>query len=146
MKNIKSNIFKKYNAIIAALIGLLGYSCSDGGDDPVVEYGTPSAKFIVKGKVVSAETKKGIENIRVIMVNDTTFTDSEGKYQVVDEHGFPVSQKYTIKLQDIDGDLNGEFQDKESDVEFKDPKFTGGNGNWYSGETSKEFDIEMDNK
>ncbi len=40
MKRVKINMFKSWNFVIAALIGLLGYSCAqDEGDNPV-EYGT----------------------------------------------------------------------------------------------------------
>lgn len=146
MKNIKNNIFKACNAFLALLIGFLGYSCGDEGDDPVVEYGTPHAKFIVKGKVLASETNQGIKNIRVIMAGDTTNTDGEGNYQVVDEHGSTIGGKYRIEVQDVDGALNGEFENKDSEVEFKDPKFTGGDGRWHIGEVSKELDIELNEK
>lgn len=147
MKKVKIKFFKTYNAIIAGLIGLLGFSSCDkiGGGDPVVEYGTPSAKFIVNGKVIASDSKEGIENIRVVIPGDTTKTDSEGKYQI-HVNGFPEDQKFNIEFQDIDGALNGDFQNLDTVVEFKDPDFTDGDGHWYKGESSKELNIELNNK
>jgi putative lipoprotein (rSAM/lipoprotein system) len=95
--------------------------------------------------VIDAESKEGIENIRVVIPGDTTKTDSEGKYQI-DVQGFPVNSKYEIQFQDIDGALNGEFQDLDTEVEFKDSEFTDGDGHWYYGETSKELNIELNKK
>lgn len=144
MKKIKVKFFKTSNALIAGLIALLGFASSC--IKPKVEYGTPHAKFIVNGKVISSDSKEAIENIQVIMQWDTTKTDSEGRYQVIDYSGFPVEQTFNIKFLDIDGAANGEFQDLDTLVEFKNPQFVGGDRSWYSGETSTEFEIELNPK
>ncbi len=136
---MKIKILKTYNVIIAGLLSILGFASSCDSKD---EYGTPSAKFIVNGKVKS-DTDQPIENIRVIMQSDTSYTNNDGSYQVEDKWGFPTDQTYNIKFQDIDGETNGEFSDLDTIVEFKDPKFSGGDGDWYSGETSKEFDVKL---
>jgi putative lipoprotein (rSAM/lipoprotein system) len=81
--------------------------------------------------------------IQVIMKNDTSFTDNEGKYEVVDEGAFPTNQTYTIQFRDIDNELNGSFIDRDTLVEFKNPEFSHGNGHWYEGETTKEFNIKL---
>ncbi len=145
MKKVKIKFFKTSNAIIAGLITLLGFASSCEKVSRV-EYGTPSAKFIVNGKVISSDSNEAIENIRVIMQGDTTKTDNEGKYQVVDKYGFPSDQVYDIKFQDIDGVTNGDYQNLDTIIEFKNPQFINGDGNWYSGETSKELDIELNKK
>lgn len=145
MKKVKIKFFKTSNAIIAGLISLLGFALSCE-KDPKVEYGTPSAKFMVNGKVISSDSNEAIENIRVVMQGDTTKTDKEGKYQVVDKHGFPRDQTYDIKFTDIDGATNGDYQNLDTTIEFKNPQFIKGDGNWYSGETSKEFNIELSKK
>ena len=145
MKKVKIRFLKTSNAIIAGLIALLGFTASCEKDSKV-EYGTPSAKFIVNGKVVSSNSNQAIENIRVVMKADTTRTDSEGKYQVVDEYGFPGSHSYDIQFQDTDGAANGDFQDLDTIVEFVDPQYSNGSGNWYSGEASEELDVELNPK
>ena len=38
-----------YNAVLAALLSMLGYGCSSS-DEPV-EYGTPHADYMIKGQV-----------------------------------------------------------------------------------------------
>ena len=57
--------------------------------------------------------------------------------------GFPLSKNFNIDLKDIDGTENGEFQNLDTIVEFKNPVFTGGNKHWYNGQTEKEFDLKM---
>ena len=143
MKKVKIKFFKTSNAIIFGLLALLGFTTSC---EKKVEYGTPSAKFIVNGKVISSDSNEAINNIRVVMRGDTTKTDNEGKYQVVDKYGFPSDQTYDIQFQDIDGATNGDYQNLDTIIEFKNPQFINGDGNWYSGETSKELDIEFNKK
>lgn len=137
---MKIKILKTYNVLIAGLLAILGFTTACDSED---EYGTPSAKFIVNGKVKSSETDQPIENIRVTMQGDTSYTDVNGAYQVVDKWGFPKDQTYNIEFNDIGGEGNGEFSDLDTIVEFKDPKFTDGDEGWYSGETSKVFDVKL---
>ena len=132
------------NALISGCLTLLGFSCDLA--NPMDEYGTPNAKFIVNGTVRSAENEEAVKNIRVIMKNDTSFTDNEGKYEVVDEGAFPTDQTYTIQFQDFDNESNGAFMDKDTLVEFKNPEFSHGDGHWYEGETTKELDIKLTSK
>lgn len=144
MKRLEIKFLKTYNAIIAVVLTLLGFasSCILFG----CEYGTPSAKFIVKGKVESAEDNKAIQNIRVVMLGDSVTTDINGNYEVTDKYSFPKDQTYNIKFKDIDNALNGEFENLDTIVEFKDPIFKNGDGDWYRGETEKEFNIKLDPK
>lgn len=137
---MKIKLLKTYNVLITGLLAILGYSTACDSKD---EYGTPSAKFIVNGKVKSSETDLPIKNIRVTMQGDTTYTDFNGAYQVIDKWGFPTDQTYNIQFSDIDGEANGEFSNLDTIVEFKNPKFTDGDRDWYSGETSKEFDVKL---
>ena len=149
MKKARNKFYSVYNSIIIGLLGILGLttsSCDKLRPDPVAEYGVPSAKFIVNGKVEARADNSAIENIRVIMRQDTTYTDSEGKYQLIDKYGSPMSQDIEIKFSDIDGANNGEFNNMDTVVEFKNPEFVNGDGKWYAGETSKEFNIELEKK
>jgi putative lipoprotein (rSAM/lipoprotein system) len=150
MKEIQTKFLKYSNAIIVGLLAILGFaSCCDNDD---VEYGTPSATFIVRGKVTSIETQEAIKNIKVIVHGDTsigyywnrdtTVTDNEGNY-VIDKHGFPENRAFKIQFQDIDSLLNGEYQNLDTIIEFNNPVFTGGDGDWYVGETTKEINIKL---
>lgn len=144
MKKVKNKFYKTSNAIIFGLLALLGFasSCDKGSK---AEYGTPSAKFIVNGNVDAKESNTPIKNIRVIMNRDTSFTDGEGHYQV--ESGeFPNNQTFQINFQDIDGAINGEYQNLDTIVEFVNPQFVNGDGNWYEGETSKDLNVKLDKK
>lgn len=141
MDMIKNGYLRFYNAIIVSLLALLGFACSNG--TAPVEYGSPSAKFIVNGNVSSAETNEPVRNIRVVMQNDTAYTDQEGSYQVADNWGFSTDQTYIIKFTDIDNELNGAYHAIDTVVVFNDPEFTGGDGKWYSGETTKILDIKL---
>lgn len=147
MKKAKTKFYKTSNAIIFGLLALLGFATScEKGPNTIAEYGTPSAKFIVKGKVDSKETNTPIKNVRVIMNSDTSFSDSEGRYQVIENYGFPTNQTFQIKFQDIDGLINGDYEDIDTVVEFANPQFVNGDGHWYEGETSKEFNVKLNEK
>lgn len=150
MKKIKISFFKKYNAVLNFFVTILGFgaacsfsSCMYG--DPTVEYGTPYATFKVKGSVKSEITSNAIPNIRVVMRNDTAYTDASGNYQVSNEE-FPEDQVFELKFEDIDGETNGVYQPLDTIVEFTDPEFSGSSDDWYSGDTEKEIDIKLKNK
>ena len=51
-----------YNAVLAALLSMLGYGCSSS-DEPV-EYGTPHADYMIKGQVTD-EAGNPIQGINV---------------------------------------------------------------------------------
>ncbi|MDR2802012.1 MAG: radical SAM-associated putative lipoprotein [Prevotellaceae bacterium] len=142
------------NAIIAALLSLLG--CTINHDNPV-EYGTPSADFIINGKV-SSNTGQPVPRIAVVMREyvgtdndgrplfykvDSTGTNDNGDYQVKSEGTFPEDKTYRLAFSDIDGVTNGAFKDTTVTVEFIDPVFTGRDKHWYAGETGKEVNIQL---
>jgi putative lipoprotein (rSAM/lipoprotein system) len=145
---MKIRILKKGNKLIALLLSLLGFTSACiiiGG----AEYGTPHADFIVRGSVVSERDNKAIKNIMVTMrdtasvyYRDSINTNLTGSY-VLKVTGFPLSKSFEIELKDIDGAENGEFQNLDTIIEFKDPVFTGGNKHWYNGQTEKEFNIKL---
>ena len=86
-----------YNAVLTALLSMLGYSCSS--DDIVdeygvpVEYGVPTAHFIMKGTVTD-EAGTPIQVIKATLKVmpyqqpehaygiDSTMTDAACKYQI----------------------------------------------------------------
>jgi len=142
---MKTRYLKTYNKLISYLLALLGVSlaCSNGCAmyGTPAEYGTPNATFKVLGKVTT-EQDVAIPNIQVVLDYDTAFTDNLGNYQVQTVN-FPDNQIFPVHFKDVDEVQNGEFQPLDTVVEFKDPQFTGGTGNWNAGETEKEFNIKL---
>ena len=123
-------------------MAMLGFAASCDSIGPQAMYGTPTAKYIVNGKVTSSSSGQEIENIKIKLRRDSTKTDSQGNYQI--ETGeFPDGETFNIEFIDADSTDNGEYQSLDTIVEFKDPHFIGGDGDWYAGETSKEFNIKL---
>ena len=55
---------------------------------------------------------------------------------------FTGSEIFRLTFKDIDGNNNGSYQETDSLIDFSDVEFTNGDG-WYSGEKSKEINIEL---
>ncbi len=145
---MKPKIIKRYNKVISILLSVLGFGsvltftgCDEEEVSPV-EYGTPFATFIVKGKVNSEQTSSPVSNIRVIMGYDSTLTDESGNYELSNTD-FPTDQTFELSFKDIDGETNGSLQSLDTTITFTNPEFTDGDDSWYSGETEKEIDIEL---
>jgi len=150
MRIIKHKCLKTYNALIVSLISFLGFASSCDPLGGKAMYGTPSADFIVKGKVGTAANSP-VAGIKVEMsmeansylLNTASSAESTGAYKVTGGGQFPDDQTFKIKFTDVDGALNGEFETLDTTVVFKDPKFTGGDGNWYHGQTEKELNVKL---
>lgn len=146
MKNKYFRSFlSSYNSLIISLISFLGFAgaCRMVADEygpPPSEYGTPYARFIVKGTVSSV--RNPLQGIRVVMENDTTVSDSLGKYQVSAIRPAEI-QNFLLKFEDIDGQQNGLYKPLDTVAEFNNPIFNGGNGYWDQGEVEKEMDINL---
>ncbi|MFW5657044.1 MAG: radical SAM-associated putative lipoprotein [Bacteroidota bacterium] len=143
MKSAQIKFFKAYNGLLAVILALLGFSTSC--EETRVEYGTPSAKFIVNGTIESKESSKPIKNLRVVMQYDTTYSDGDGNYQVA-VTDFPDDQDFQLEVADVDGPENGDYQDLDTIVQFRNPEFINGDGDWYSGETQQEINIKLNPK
>ena len=145
---MKIKLLEKHNKLIAFLLSVIGIggACSFGGCayGTPVEYGTPTATFKISGKV-NSEEEANIKGIRVIMCDDTAYTSEEGKFQVQTVN-FPADVDLDIEFDDTDGELNGAFQSLDTIVSFVDPEFKNGDGHWYQGETSKEFNVKLKSK
>ncbi len=146
-----------YSKILSFLLILLGFSsCGNNGDDGddgdmMLMYGTPTAKFIVKGKIVN-EKDKDLSGLKVALgrVNtwsesgkatyyvDSVNTDTQGLFKVSIQD-FPTNQKFVIRYEDVDGEQNGLIETVIDTVRFEKPKFTNGSGAWYAGETTKDL-------
>lgn len=145
---MKIKLLSVYSRILSFVLVFLGFqSCSTV--DPKDEYGTPSAKFIVKGKVENGDKEvsglkvalgvinKGYDKEKVRYV-DSVNTDVKGLFKVSIKD-FPTSQKFVIKYEDIDEEKNGLLETVIDTVRFDNPSFTNGSGGWYVGETTKDL-------
>lgn len=158
---MKVRFTRWYNAVLTALLGLLGYSCSS--DDIVDEYGTlvaeygvPTAHFIMKGTVTD-EAGTPIQGIKAAVKVmpyqhpeyayslDSTMTDAVGKYQI--EYHQLLNEKILL-LEDVDGAANGgEFQSDTIDISKLEPKKIGeGDGRWYEGKFEIQADVKLKRK
>ncbi len=150
MAKFKAQIIRRYSVFISFLLSLLGFSTACDPTSNMMEYGVPSADFIIRGKVSNSATSNPIPNIKVqvkdsIFTIDSVYAKQDGSYEIT-RRLFPESQEITLKFEDDDGTANGEFQDKDTVVVFTNPHFTGGDGHWYEGKTETEFNISLDPK
>lgn len=138
--------------IMTAGLALLGFaSCDsdsngDGGEAP--EYGAPSAAFRVTGRVVDKETSDPVEGIRAVMVrrqngvlnkyeSDTLYTSADGIFDLK-VYSWPGPSEFLLEIKDVDGETNGNYATKETDIVFENPAFTDGSGSWYEGQVTEE--------
>ena len=139
-----------YNAVLTALLSMLGFSCSldepdEYGSTPV-EYGTPHADYILKGTVTdeAGTPIKGIKtSLKEISKDDTgTYvfgidsiqTNESGNYQLKNS-GMPYDKRIKLFVEDIDGEANGgEFLNDTLDIDYgKAVEVEEGDHHWYDG-------------
>ena len=143
--------------MIFLLISILGFSTSCKDENQERMYGTPNASFIVKGKIESVSTNNPIPDIIVEMrilregadgpstpkLTRTGYSDTNGNYNLTDGGSSPIDKTYQFKFTDTDGALNGEYETLDTTIVFKDPVFTGGDGQWYVGAVEQELNIKL---
>lgn len=93
-------IVEKANCVLASLLMLLGFSCTDDeGEGPIIcEYGTPYANFQIKGKVVDT--------------NDHPIPNAQIRINRNDARIYPYGWLHTDTVRT---DANGEFDWKKTD-------------------------------
>lgn len=149
MKKTAHNVrwLKVCNGLLSGALALLGYASCDSSDEPAEEYGTPYAKYEIKGKVTDRDTKAVIEGARVIVKpmqwkSDETFppqafdtlqTDKDGNYLYQSE--MTMIDRFRVVCEDPSGALKA-----DSATIKMDPQ--GGEG-WYQGSDSQEVDFEL---
>lgn len=144
---MKRVALKTYGKIVAFLLGIVGFfnGCDIIPNGGIAEYGTPTADFVVKGKVVDKQTQKPVKDMAVIRKaptapygNDTVRTNSEGVYELNFEEITFQAMDATIYASDIDGTKNGEYVGDTIRIpasEFK--RIKKGNNRWYNGKFEK---------
>ena len=84
-------------------------------------YGVPYNDYRVQGKVVDAQTEEPIQDIQITVAPQdgtplpSTSTNSNGIFVVYSYFDIPPSG-YTIECTDIDGELNGSYEDAVKEV------------------------------
>ena len=160
---MKVRFYRWYNAVLTALLSMLGYGCSSS-EDPLdmygtpVEYGAPHADYIVKGLVTDEADfpvqgiKTSLKQVDKTEVGTITFgmdsiqTNETGGYRL----GYTGLPQTGIKLivEDIDGEANGgEFISDTLDVDFnKAVQTKEGDGRWYGGVYEVTQDVKLKKK
>lgn len=147
---MKVRLTRWYNAVLTALLGLLGFeSCDSNG---LEEYGCPYADYIIKG-VVTDEAGIPIKDIKVIAPYSSEMdsqygqimqTDTQGSFML---HEFSSLRGNDIIFEDIDGeDNNGLFQSDTISVEsLPKTRLEKGSG-WYEGKYEATANIKLKKK
>ena len=124
-----------YNAVLAALMSMLGYGCSSSEDSAdALMYGVPVAGYQIKGQVTdeAGTPVQGIKtSVKIIMsspsadgkkevyARDSVLTDASGKYDI-SFATTPGNPETKLIVEDIDGEANGgEFLSDTLDVDFE---------------------------
>ena len=103
------------------------------GCDVPIMYGTPSADYEIKGKVLDADGDP-IKGIKVNVQDDwhSAFTSQGTECQSLDNGDYSVriktfpTDKLHLIVQDIDGAENGgEFEEKTVELDFSKIEYTG---------------------
>ena len=147
-KAVKKRFLKIISAVLGGILSLLGLSSSC-----MSAYGTPTAEYTFKGKVTSSSTGDPISGIKVTVDSSTVYdsfaqsilTDESGAYEIiVDYGGIPEENIVYIRALDVDGELNGSFDDAQKSHTIKETDFSGGDGSWNEGSATATIDIQMD--
>ena len=162
---MKKLILKPYDKIIIGILGIVGFLTGCNLiNPPLVEYGTPTADYEIKGTVTDSITSTPIAEARVIITRSQTYitndstatridtlaikeTDSAGKYDIAMQQ-FPLEDiTFEVKIEDVDGSANGgDFNSQNKDVSFKFSDLSKGNNSWYLGKGVKTQDFKLKKK
>lgn len=139
--------------IITKSLSILGFTLPVVGCVPVM-YGSPSATYEVKGKVLDNEGNP-INGIKIVLQDDAT---DPNPYEIAEsqslENGdytirnttLPRSKLY-LSVEDIDGAANGgEFEEQTIELDFSKVEAKGDKDAWYEGTKSLEKQIVMQEK
>lgn len=159
MKTTRKKFFGIANIIIVGFLSILGFSCSSDDEENesnfvpgMVEYGTPTATFVIKGKVVN-ESGNRLTGIRIITKSsapfknnndyfafaDTFYSDKKGNFSYIRERA-PLNN-YLIPI--ISEDVSGMYARDSSNVDFKSAKFEDSEHFWFKGTAEKETTITL---
>ena len=155
-----------YNAVLTALMSIIGYGCSSS-DDPwgggLCMYGTPHADYQFMGTITD-ESGSPVKDINVSVKNvyrsqdgavvdtygvDSTLTDGKGKY-AIECRRFISDPDIKLIVEDMDGEANGgAFKSDTIDIDFdnaKKVKNPDKDDSWSSGTFAITQDIKLKKK
>ena len=145
-----------YNAVLTALLSMLGFGCSSSEDQTYVPmYGAPADRFQIRGQVTD-EAGTPIQGIKMSLRQtfprseeygvDSVQTDASGSYLLMDR-GFLL---YETKLiaEDVDGEANGgEFQSDTLDIDLEKGILIDEGDGYMKGDTYESYqDIKLKKK
>lgn len=146
---MKTKCLKGINAILAFLVGLLGFTSCE--HNFMAEYGVPSGDLTFKGKVTNEE-QEALEGIQVVRCGgwqddipqmyweeyaDTLYTNSAGEYYKERKGNFPLTyHKITVT------DPSGTYESKDTIVTVQ---FKSGHG-WYEGRANLKLNFTLKKK
>jgi putative lipoprotein (rSAM/lipoprotein system) len=139
MARFHHHLRKAASGIFALLVTFLGFNMAYSQED---KYGAPSADYLINGKITDATTKKEIPGIKVSCEYNVVFSDSNGNYQI-NMSGSPWSKNFELIFEDADGAKNGSYSEKKITIDFDDPAFANGDGEWYAGEARKLLNVAL---
>jgi len=158
MKKIHNRLLFKINALLSAVIAMLGItSCNyfakygipfEPGDGEVVcMYGVPHSTVKASGHVSDEKTNAPIEGIRIRYVADSdtlsTLTDAKGEFLIKGDQIFSPDTAY-IFADDIDGEQNGSYESASITVPLT---YSEGDGAWNEGNaTVNGLEIKLKQK
>ncbi len=147
MKKSKKRLLVWVNQILSGMLVLLGFTACFGESPD--EYGSPYAKYEIKGKVVDTEDQV-VPKARIIMrkgvmiggdaigfdiLPDTTYTEKDGTF-LYKTKGLYGAFRVVCE------DTSGAYKADSTDVY---PQLTGGEG-WYEGSSNDEVNFELKKK
>ncbi|MBO7101060.1 MAG: radical SAM-associated putative lipoprotein [Bacteroidales bacterium] len=150
---MKIKYLKLKSWLLVTLGGLVGVNLA--GCEKM--YGTPEAHYQVKGTVansngepiegigVGAHKQRNEEGDSVEFMGYRDTTDSEGRYKVDYNHAFPGTP-LSVDFHDIDGVVNGSYNDTVVTINTENVQLSGGDGHWYEGEGTVIQNVVMTEK
>lgn len=162
MKRVNSKSIKFISLPILVFLAIILFipACQDEIENH------PSARFVLKGVVLSDTLEKPLEGIIVVMQEyrdisesgipkrtilvpiDSAVTDANGLFEVTDSIGIPAEIAYNIAFIDTGKILKASKEKIDTSViyKFTKPTFTNGDGHWYAGETLKTETFRLEVK
>lgn len=102
-----SKWLRAFNVFLSSILALLGYTSCESAE----EYGSPYAKYEIKGKVLDKESKTAVEGARIIVkplnqnlkplssyYADTLSTDKEGTYLYQNEEQLQKTTRLSVRI------------------------------------------------
>lgn len=147
---MKKIVLKTYGKIVAWILTALGLYTSCDIVTPA-EYGTPTADFVVKGKVTDKSTQQPVKGMAVINKsytapygNDTVRTDANGDYELEFTEVAFGAEDLTVYASDIDGEDNGAYLSDTIRIKAHELKqIEKRRKSWYNGKFEGKADFEL---